>query len=584
MNSTPVVSRELLARGGPPASVAVAFVIAAAAGWGRFGDIIVDTGHELDVPRRMLAGERLYCDVRFYYGPLAPWVNAFLYSLLGVRVDVLAAAGLVSAALLTIVLYLLARRFTSRVPSAAAAIAFIFVCALGSPCGFAICNFVLPHTFAATYGALAAAASLLFLVRHTQEGRPLDFLLACAGLALVALSKIEALAPALAVHLVFLVSQLQTGRLRRWPHAAGWAGTVAIAAAAYGALAARCATMLWRGNLGLNFNLANAHFIALVMGVDRPVESLRRAAGSGAILAAVAAVSFAAAWARSRARHPALAAALPIAAGGVAFGVYLLAGPRHAFRVLPAVMIARLAVLALQWWRAAGARQQIVAPALLWTFALVALGRIVLQAHLGYYGYYMLPVALVCAAVFLAEDIRTWIPSLQEQRAIFAATAAAMLCGVAVASDRQSRSAFADRTIEITSQRGNIRLPHDQREVADMVVALAKLPPQARLLVVPEGIGVNFFSGLSPADPFSAHLPTDIPDTNADRALLEMLRNTPPDYVVSINRGLTEYGYRGFGIDYAVETWAWIEKNYRPVFATHPQVVLRKRVEPKGRD
>src|SRR5262249_13310957 len=59
--------------------------------------LIWDGAHELELPRRMLDGERLYTDLRFYYGPLAPSLNAALYRLFGVHLDVLMAAGIVSA-------------------------------------------------------------------------------------------------------------------------------------------------------------------------------------------------------------------------------------------------------------------------------------------------------------------------------------------------------------------------------------------------------------------------------------------------------------------------------------------------------
>src|SRR5262245_47132496 len=51
----------------------------AASDWrGRWGDIITDTGRELDVPKQLLAGKMLYRDVRYWYGPLAPCLNAVL--------------------------------------------------------------------------------------------------------------------------------------------------------------------------------------------------------------------------------------------------------------------------------------------------------------------------------------------------------------------------------------------------------------------------------------------------------------------------------------------------------------------------
>lgn len=52
------------------------FLVLAAISWNRWIEPYVDTGRELMVPWRVAQGEALYRDVRFYYGPLAPWAAA----------------------------------------------------------------------------------------------------------------------------------------------------------------------------------------------------------------------------------------------------------------------------------------------------------------------------------------------------------------------------------------------------------------------------------------------------------------------------------------------------------------------------
>ena len=52
------------------------FLLLAAISWNRWVEPFVDTGRELMVPARVADGEALYRDVRFYYGPLAPYLAA----------------------------------------------------------------------------------------------------------------------------------------------------------------------------------------------------------------------------------------------------------------------------------------------------------------------------------------------------------------------------------------------------------------------------------------------------------------------------------------------------------------------------
>lgn len=71
--------------------VAAAFVHGVASSWLKLGDLITDTGRELQLPQRMLAGEVLYSELRLSYGPLGPYEKMLLYRILGLHVEVLRA-------------------------------------------------------------------------------------------------------------------------------------------------------------------------------------------------------------------------------------------------------------------------------------------------------------------------------------------------------------------------------------------------------------------------------------------------------------------------------------------------------------
>jgi hypothetical protein len=152
--------------------VATAFVGFAWLSWRRLGSLIIDGGHELDVPHRLLEGAALYRDISWNWGPLAPWVNAGLYRAFGVHSDTLMWAGLVTSALACLGLYLLARRFVGPFTSAWVAITFLIVSAFAQRISVGIFNFVAPYNFCATYGITLAIWSVLLLVRHARSGSP----------------------------------------------------------------------------------------------------------------------------------------------------------------------------------------------------------------------------------------------------------------------------------------------------------------------------------------------------------------------------------------------------------------------------
>ena len=51
---------------------AAAFAYGLSFSWGRWGELVVDWGRELEIARRLAAGDVLYGDVRYWYGPVAP--------------------------------------------------------------------------------------------------------------------------------------------------------------------------------------------------------------------------------------------------------------------------------------------------------------------------------------------------------------------------------------------------------------------------------------------------------------------------------------------------------------------------------
>src|SRR5262249_1389503 len=128
------------------------------------------------------------------------------------------------AALMALVVYFLALRLSDRLAATVVATAFLYLCAFGHYYFNGIFNWVMPYTYSATYGMLAAAASLLLLVRHVQDGRRGDLWLSVACLVLAALCKVEAVVPAAVTHALFLA----TTRPRLAPYLAGAAVVLGV--------------------------------------------------------------------------------------------------------------------------------------------------------------------------------------------------------------------------------------------------------------------------------------------------------------------------------------------------------------------
>ncbi|GEJ55652.1 hypothetical protein [Anaeromyxobacter diazotrophicus] len=567
-----------MARLAPVALILAVAAAALAAGWGRWGSFVLDTGRELEWPRRILRGERLYSDLRYYYGPLAPYLNALLYRLFGVRLEVLATAGAATGVATALTLHAIAARFVGRWAAVAPAIGFVCVLAFAHLGPEGIFNFVLPYSFAATYGMLSALLSLAFLLRHHDSGGAAPFAASAAWLALAGLCKVEPLTPALAAHGVFACAALLSRRLR-WLHVAGYAAAATVVGAVYGFLYARTGPALFRDNLGGVLNPGSDHFIRQVMGLTDLRENLVAAALSVAVLGCASGVALgAAALARSaRLRPPARAAV--VAASGLAVLAFAASlSPDRPFRALPFLALGAAGFWALRWWRDLGSRTESLPHLLLAVFTVAASLRITFAATPAHYGFFMLAPALVWLGVFLFGDLRRLAPDSPWTRRAVAACGAALFVGNSAAATFSSSRFLAERTVHLSLPRGTVWLAPELLEPAAPFEQIARAPPASSLLVLPHAAAINFLlERRGCADGMASHLPMEFYGGYREAAVIARWERDPPDLVLWYKWIMRDMGDQLFGVTYAVEAGRWIRAHYEPVTDPYAPIVLLRR-------
>jgi hypothetical protein len=565
-------------RGLPVLLLGLAFAHNAALSWRKWGDLYVDVGRELELPSQILAGRLLYGDLRFYYGPLGPYVNALLYRLFGVHVGVLVGAGLVSAALMTVVLYRLARRFVDRPMATVTAGSFLYLCAFAHLSPPSIFNFVLPYTYSATYGMLAAAASLYFLLRHVARGRRRDQVLALGALVLAALAKVEVLVPALLAHAAYAAWACARGRAQRLATIAAYAIAAGLVLGVYGGFRLAVGPALLTDNLGGVLNPQAAFYISGVMGTRDPLASLAHVALSAALLGLTVLAAYALA---SRLRAP-LGAVAAMAAAGI---VYARLPIMLSLRGLPVLIAAMLAADAHRWWRGAEPGERVLPRVLVLLFAAGSLGRIALNAAAAEYGFYLLPVSLVVVALLWTVYAPHWLPRIEARRGLSLA-GHGLLLGLIVAHLQVSYVFYAAHTVRVEGPRGRLDLiarfpsglPWGDAH-AEVLRLLRTLPPGTRVLTIPQGVGLVFFSGLAYPYRMFSYVPPEWSGRFDDARNVADWAAAPPDVIVveQGNVSAVEFGSRGFGVDHGQAAARWIEANYEPWAAIAYLRVLTRR-------
>ena len=535
---------------------------AVALSWERWINPFMDSAREMAVPARVADGERLYRDVAYHYGPAGPWLNALALELFGRRFAVLAAVGLLCAAVILVTQYRWTRRAGSEI-SALAAVTLTAALCLGAPNGGA---FVFPYSFGALFAVAGAFVALSRAARPTA--RRFDPL-GSAGLFFALTAKPEIGAAASALLLVAAVRasdrRLETGRALRLllpallasllAYGVAFAGLTWEIRSPEGPLALFSPPEEWRNVYrlvsgfadpgGSLASLATALFLDLViLGAAAAVAAASRGAGRWggldwlwlSVVAVAAVLLILPAGAAVDDRLPALLMPAPLAAA-----------------------IATLALLRRPLDETARARF------LLFGFAAAMGSRVLLGLTYGAfttpYSILALPALIATAAVLVLDVLAARIP----RAAPFRRAMAAVFFALAVVGVARLARFFPKGSAErIATPAGALRLTPDRAFAVSGAVDYlrSRLRPGDGLAGFPEGGFFHFVLGAPNPLRQDAVYPGHL-DRAAESRLIDAIERAGPRFVLLANHAPPGFGPRGFGKDYAAGVWDAVERNYR---------------------
>ena len=541
--------------------VGLAFAGLAAQSWRRWSDPVVDFGAEVYLPWRLVDGDRLYAEIAYRNGPLSPHVNALWFRLFGASVQTLALCNL---ALLAALCFLAWRLFAplGRLGRTLVCLTLLVGFGFAHFIPNANYNWVLPYQHSQTHGVLLGFALIAALGAALRTGALRAWAAAGVCLGLAFLTKAELFVPAAAAAATGAVLALlgpRTARPARGP------GVLAAAAlvpplAAFALLAARLpADTALRGVLGnwpyLRAGLLADPFYSTGSGLDDPLGNTLAAAWSFAVLvlalgAAVAVDRALAGRPRRRELGLALAAAL--------FAGLALLGPRvpwfAAARGLPAASALGGAALALAWLRAGddGPLRARLAPLVVFAvYSLALLGKMLLHARFGHYGFALaMPATLLLAAGAVegtAAVARRRHGGGEVAQALGVALVAAALLGL-----WRHSTAYYAREDYVLGQGADAIVVERERgaPVAGALRSLEELaPPEATLLALPEGLSLNYWLRLRDPSRYWLFIPAEFEAVGGEETMLADVRAHPPDFVALVDRSHAGFGVGPFGSD-----------------------------------
>jgi hypothetical protein len=583
LRGTPRASALVAAAACAPAAALAAVMLILT--WRRWPDALVDFGRELYVPWRLLEGEVLYRDIAWFNGPLSAYVNAGWFATFGVSVSTLALANLAIAALLMILLYALCARLADRFAAAIALLAFAGTFLCGRYVGIGNYNYITPYSHELTHGLVLSIAGLLFLAVYLRSGRLKHIIAVGLAAGLVFLTKIEvfvAYTAAIAVGMALMVAARPSGpgtwragvpsqhllalgaaalapplvaAVLLWPAMPPGQAIAAVAAPLRTALNTEVSSLLfYRRNIGLDMPgvrltealtlagvwiLAAGPLVGLAYCLRRPDRrGSWMAAGAAALVAALMAM-----WWRQGIDWSAMARPWPILLLGlaIAFFVGFIRAHTKEERNLLALTIAAI------------------------IFALALLGKMMLNARIGHYGFVLaMPAAMVIVLAMVA-----WLPAWLDRLGWYGSAArwpAVVVTLTAVGAHASLSVSIHRGQVDQVGEGGDLFLTGAQgpyvREILDVLRRVAE--PHHTLAVLPEGAMLNYLLRMRNPTPHVSFMPPEALLFGEER-MAEAFRLNPPDFVVLVDRGTAEYGFRRFGEHYCAQLMKWIQQEYETV-------------------
>lgn len=546
--------------------------------WQRWTLPIIDHGREMNLPARIAAGEHLYQDVQFLYGPLAPKVNSTLFRIFGVRMGVLHLAGLVSAILILLIVYRIARRVMSVPEAFVTTLLVLVVCAIKSTA-----NYVSPYAFAALYALVLSLASLVFSIRYWIEGggRAAFWAGVLAGLALT--SKWEMALAAVACGLIALILSTMSTRRLLWKE---WLSFVLPAILLPGLLffwvagSIPLATLLNENHL-LFSNMPSQliYFNRHVSGLlDWPLSFWFTLSGVGVLVMWFGLMITTGAITAREAARDAKSGLVVKGILATLVGAAIWAGLCSFFRldweasvitgmpfIIPAVIILYGKSAIRSMIVGGGIPRETGVILMISVFAQVAILRFILNIRAtGPYTPFALPSVIILSAWLLMR----FMPALATQdhglRTSVTRAALVILALFAVGISINSIIRFrARQTYPVSSERGKFITEPAYGQPMEEAIEFVKsrTSKDDEVLSIPQATMINFMTDRR--YPFREEIihPGFLSDEEAIRRILDR----PPRLILMVNLLTPEFNDRVFGVNYNAGLVEWIESNYHQV-------------------
>ena len=554
------------------AVILTVFVLLVQWTWQAHGDIVIDTGRELYMPWRITEGEVLYRDLAHFSGPFSQYWNALWIAMLGNTVRTLQLVNLAILLVTVGLVHALVVRISDRPTATVVSLVQLVVFSFAQINGCCIFDWVLPYCHELTHGVALAFLALWLLVRWRESGGRAQLLGLGFVVGITFLTKPEpfaALGVALALGVPLAAKARGEAVLRPLAFVVA-AGAVPLLLSVLALSTAMPISQAIRATAGgwpyvTNAELQSLAYYRKNMGTDRPVENLGVVLswlGSGVVLFGVAALLDRLAGKRL-ARFPwtfsiVVGLVLAMIAAFARIDVLMCAKP------LPLVV---LGVLGFTIPSALRTEVRGLVSVCFCSFALALLAKMLLATMIGHYGFALAMPAGLLASVTMLHWLPASLVRLGGSGVIVRGAGLGLLVLLAFEILLVTESALWTRAVPVGSGANTIMADPGRGKAMQQFLAEMerKLPHEATLAVLPEGVSVNWFLRARNPTGYVNFMPPEV-ILFGEEAMVAAFHAKPPDYVLLVHKHTGEYGLRYFGTDYGTKLMAHVRKSYQRVW------------------
>ena len=568
-------------------AITACFIYLLYATWLRWGHPITDTFREFWVPLQLLKGKILYKEIFYEYGFFPPYFIAFLFAIFGVHIITLVSCGIGIALTFIFILYKLARFFLDEFISCLVVVTFLFVFAFGYDNSSDKFNFILPYSFASIFCLIFISSSLYYFIKFILCEKEKYLLLWSVFLSFAFLSRIEmSLLVWGGFACVFGLFIVKNKDARKWKWIIYLFIPLVVCFLAY--LSFLTNMQAFDGFkeciVDYIFALRKDYFIKEMMGTNNlPKNILMLVFSFGIQVSIVLLIGILSTEISLFFINDEKSKLVLMFRIILLFFLFILTKKYLRafiqFRCMPLILIIGITFFLINIFRSCEVKKNIsLLTIFLISFLMII--RVLFIVIPNWYGFYLATLGLVCYYFFFFEIIPKAFTCLFSKfntsfsKPIFSFLLTCFFISLAFSHWCITRNHYKLKNLEIKTDRGNIFYRNDKqtmryREILDYLKENTSLDDT--VVVLPEGIGINFFSHRDNPTRYYAFIPPRIKLIGEEK-IIDQFEETNIDYILIVKRETPEYGFPHFGVDYGKKIDLWIKNHYmlEKLFGPYP--------------